>query len=167
MILSIRKATTDDCLLINELASQIWGPTYSDILSPDQLSYMFEMMYSPLNLAKQMEEKLHQFFIVSRNDEPIGYLSIETVSPTHFIIQKIYTLPSVQGKGVGRFTIEAGIEYLKGLCPEPFKLGLFVNRDNKAVGFYKRMGFQVVDTRDFHIGNDYYMNDYIMEMEVK
>jgi hypothetical protein len=29
------------------------------------------------------------------------------------------------------------------------------------------MGFHEHATRDFHIGNGYYMNDYIMRMEVK
>ena len=42
-----------------------------------------------------------------------------------------------------------------------------VNRHNPAVGFYKHMGFHEYATRDFHIGSGYYMNDYIMRMEVK
>ena len=36
---SIRKATTDDCLLIRNLASQIWEPTYGSILSREPVSY--------------------------------------------------------------------------------------------------------------------------------
>lgn len=58
--------------------------------------------------------------------------------------------------------------------PSPFTIELNVNRHNPAVGFYKHMGFHEHATRDFHIGNGYYMNDYIyymndyiMRMEVK
>ena len=48
-----------------------------------------------------------------------------------------------------------------------YTIELNVNRHNPAVGFYKHMGFHEHATRDFHIGNGYYMNDYIMRMEVK
>jgi len=32
--------------------------------------------------------------------------------------------------------------------------------------FYEKMGMQKVDEGDFHIGNGYYMNDYIMGLEI-
>ena len=146
---SIRKATTDDCLLIRNLASQIWEPTYGSILSREQLDYMFEMMYAPESILNQMDKLHHEFFIIYKDGEPSGYLSIETVEKDLYEFQKIYSLPSLHGSGIGRFTVE-----------------LNVNRENPAVGFYKHMGFHEHATRDFHIGNGYYMNDYIMRMEV-
>ena len=80
---------------------------------------------------------------------------------------KKYTLCLPYGSGIGRFIIEQGIAYLKTIHPSPFTIELNVNRHNPAVGFYKHMGFHEHATRDFHIGNGYYMNDYIMRMEVK
>ena len=43
---TIRKATTDDCALIRKLAWQVFPETYKDILTPDQIDYMMEWMYS-------------------------------------------------------------------------------------------------------------------------
>lgn len=163
---SITKATTDDCLLINSLASKIWGPTYGSILSREQLDYMFDMMYAPENLRKQMDELHHQFFIIYADGEPSGYLSIETIEKDLFEFQKVYSLPSLHGSGIGRFIIEQGIEYLKSIHPGSFTIELNVNRHNPAFGFYKHVGFREHTTRDFHIGNGYYMNDYIMRMDV-
>ena len=51
---TIRKATSDDCILINKLAKQVFPTTYKEILSPDQLDYMMEWMYAPLKIRKQM-----------------------------------------------------------------------------------------------------------------
>ena len=48
-----------------------------------------------------------------------------------------------------------------------FTIKLNVNRESPTYGFYKHMGFYQYATRDFHIGNGYYMNDYIMRMEVE
>ena len=46
------------------------------------------------------------------------------------------------------------------------KLELQVNRKNKAVGFYEKMGFQIVESKDFHIGEEFYMNDYVMCLDL-
>ena len=163
---SISPATVTDCQLIHMLASQIWEPTYGAILSPVQLHYMFDMMYSLENIEKQMTELGHQFFIVYADGEPAGYLSIEKVEDDLYDFQKIYSLPALHGSGIGRYMIESGISYLQSIHPAPFTVELNVNRDNPAFGFYKHMGFEVHDTRDFHIGNGYYMNDYIMRKRI-
>ena len=63
---TIRKATIDDRSLIHDLASRIWENTYGKILSKEQLDYMFDMMYAPDNILKQMEELHHQYFIIWR-----------------------------------------------------------------------------------------------------
>lgn len=163
---SFTKATATDCPLIRELASKTWEPTYGSILSRAQSDYMFEMMYSLESLYRQMEKQHHQFFIVSADGVPAGYLSIEPVEPDLFEFQKVYSLPERHGTGIGRFIIEQGINYLKSIHPGSFAVKLNVNRQNPAVGFYKHMGFHEAATRDFPIGNGYYMNDYIMRMEV-
>lgn len=164
---SIKKATLADCPLIRTLASKIWEPTYESILSREQLDYMFEMMYSLESLSRQMNVLHHQFFLIDADGIPSGYLSIETVEENLYEFQKVYSLPSLHGSGIGRFIIEQGIAYLKTIHSTPFTIQLNVNRHNPAVGFYKHMGFQQYATRDFHIGNNYYMNDYIMRMEVR
>jgi hypothetical protein len=43
---------------------------------------------------------------------------------------------------------------------------LNVNRYNKALQFYLHMGMKRVSEGDFDIGHGYYMNDYIMGMEI-
>ncbi len=162
----LKNTTLADAPLIRELASQVWSDTYKNILSPDQLDYMFEMMYSIESLHRQMAEGGHCFFIVWKDEVPVGYLSIEQKEDKLFNFQKIYTIPSVHGQGIGRFLVESGISYLKEHYHTPFTVELYVNRSNKAVDFYKHIGFKVVDTRDHAIGNGYYMNDYIMNLEV-
>lgn len=163
---TIRKATVDDRFLIHELASRVWENTYGTILSKEQLDYMFDMMYAPENIRKQMEEWHHQFFIISADNTPAGYLSVEKTGDDTYNFQKIYSVPEAHGTGIGRFIIEQGVEYLRRIHPGPFTVELYVNRQNPAVGFYEHMGLRKKDTRDYPIGNGYYMNDYIMEMRV-
>ena len=58
---TIRKATIDDRSLIHDLASRIWENTYGKILSKEQLDYMFDMMYAPDNILKQMESSIFYY----------------------------------------------------------------------------------------------------------
>jgi len=44
-------------------------------------------------------------------------------------------------------------------------LQLQVNRNNIAVNFYKKHGFKIIAEEDFDIGNGYFMNDYVMELQ--
>ena len=53
----IRKATTEDIKLINELAWIAFPATYKDILTKEQIDYMMDWMYSPENLLKQMTQQ--------------------------------------------------------------------------------------------------------------
>lgn len=74
---TIRKATTEDIPLIHKMAQEVFPATYADILSPDQLDYMMEWMYSITNLHKQMEEEGHIYYIAFKGDIPAGYVSIQ------------------------------------------------------------------------------------------
>lgn len=161
-----RQVSVDDCLLIRSLAGRIWGVTYEGILSKEQSDYMFEMMYAPESLRRQMEELHHCFFIVDANGIPSGYLSIEKTGENTFNFQKIYTLPEMHGTGIGRFLVEQGLEYLAKRHGGLFAVELFVNRSNPAVGFYRHIGFRETGTRDYPIGHGYFMNDYIMRLDV-
>lgn len=173
-MLTHRDATLQDVALIRNLADGVWQATYADILSPEQIEYMFEMMYSHDNIRAQMCEKNHHFIIISHNDVPCAYISIEPLGKGRYNFQKIYARREVQGMGVGRYMVEQGIEWVRRReAKQPTShngsvvVELFVNRRNKAVAFYRHMGFEIVSTRDHAIGNDFYMNDYIMELVVR
>lgn len=159
-----RSATINDVSLIRELASLVWAPTYGDILSPEQLEWMFEWMYSEESLKRQLEKG---FFLIGYNDEtPFGYVSIDQDSPLIVHLQKIYIIPSQQHKGAGKFLIETAFKFAKEKYPAATHLELNVNRQNSAVLFYEKMGLRKLREGDFPIGNGYYMNDYIMGKEL-
>ena len=142
---TIKKATTNDIQLINEMAQIVFPATYREILSKEQLDYMMDWMYSPKNLRKQMEEEGHIYL---------------------FHLQKIYVLPLFQGCRLGKALFEQAVKAIKEIHPGPCEMHLNVNRNNKALQFYQHLGMEKVAEGDFHIGNGYYMNDYIMGLKI-
>ena len=163
---SIRKATTNDIPLIHEMAWVVFPHTYKEILTPEQIDYMMEWMYSEDSLHKQMEKDGHIYYLAFKEDDPAGYLSIQPEGEHVFHLQKIYVLPSFQGMKLGKQLFEQAIKAIKELHPAPCQMRLNVNRQNKALTFYERMGMVKVDEGDFPIGNGYYMNDFIMGMDI-
>lgn len=183
--LLIRQGELEDINSIGFLAQQIWPETYGSILSPEQLSYMMNLFYSPASLRKQMMEDRHQFLIVEQEEEAIGFASWGVASgsvalggvalgdtasgsalpePGVFKLHKLYVLPGQQGKGLGRALLQYIFEAIR---PEGARiLRLNVNRYNKARQFYEKMGFAVTKEEDVAIGNGYFMNDYVMEIMV-
>lgn len=163
---TIRKATTNDIALIHQMAWVVFPHTYHIILTPEQIDYMMEWMYSEKSLQKQMEEDGHIYYLAFKEDEPAGYLSIQPEGEHVFHLQKIYVLPSFQGMNLGKLLFEQAIKSIKELHPAPCQMRLNVNRQNKALTFYEKMGMTKVDEGDFPIGNGFYMNDYIMGLDI-
>lgn len=163
---TLRKATTADCSLIRELAWQVFPATYKEILTPEQIDYMMEWMYSEESIRKQMEEENHVYFIAYKDNDAAGYVSIRPEGDDLFHLQKIYVLPQYQEMHCGSFLFRSAIEYIKEIHPAPCKMELNVNRNNRALHFYEHMGMKKVREGDFSIGNGYYMNDYIMGINI-
>jgi len=162
-LFTIRKATPEDIPLIRELCYKVWPQTFASILSQDKIDYMLEYMYSAASLQKQMEEG-SQFIFVYEEDEPVGYAAYFDKGHNIYKLDKIYVLPSQQGKGTGKFVIGYIINEIrqKGATA----LQLQVHRKNKARNFYDKLGFVIIEEKDFDIGQGFFMNDYVMEKQL-
>ncbi len=166
-IFSIRRADFDDDNDVNAiefLAQRIWPVTYGEILSPEQLKYMLELFYNPDALSRQVKEDKHQFIIIERGEEAIGFASWGPFLPGIAKLHKLYVLPVGQGKGLGR----AMLDFIYSILREEgvSKLRLNVNRHNQAQRFYEKLSFRIIGREDIDIGHGFYMNDFIMEVVV-
>lgn len=163
---TIKKATLEDITLINQLAWSVFPETYKNILTKEQIDYMMDWMYSPENLKKQMTEEGHIYYIAYKEQEAAGYVSIQPEGKDLFHLQKIYVIPYYQKSHLGKLLFQQAIKAIKEIHPGPCRMELNVNRDNPALGFYKHMGMRKVREGNFPIGNGYYMNDYIMGLDI-
>lgn len=162
----IRKATTADIPAIRDMASVAFPSTYREILSPGQLEYMMDMMYSEASLKRQMTEAGHDFYICDGR----GYVSFRREGRLDdgtelFHLEKLYVLPQEQGSGLGRRLFGTVVDEIRKRSAGKFRIELNVNRYNSAVTFYENLGMTKSRQGDFPIGNGYFMNDYIMAID--
>ena len=156
---------------LRELAWVIFPHTYRTMLSPEQIDYMMDMMYSMPNLQKQIEEG-HHYYIAYDEETSRGYVSVQHEGADNdgievFHLHKIYVMPDAQGMGIGIKLFNRAVEHAKEASSgKPARIELNVNKFNKSVGFYKHIGMRVLLEEDFPIGNGFYKTDYIMGLDL-
>jgi ribosomal protein S18 acetylase RimI-like enzyme len=165
-MISIQPAELKDLKLIRQLAYDIWPFAYGDILSGPQLEYMLDKIYSLASLENQFSVLHHQFIIVRENQAPIAFASFSSHEDNRLIfhLNKIYVQPNQQGKNVGKQILDYVINATKNAGATSLQLN--VNRNNKAIDFYKKQGFQIIRKEDIDIGEGFFMNDYVMEKRI-
>ncbi|MCW3086051.1 MAG: GCN5-related N-acetyltransferase [Bacteroidetes bacterium] len=163
MNITYKKAERSDFKIIAALAEKIWRKHYITIITMEQIDYMLDKMYSEQSLLKQVEEG-NQFTLVYVDKVPAGYISVSTTDNKKYFLHKFYVDQQEQAKGVG----SKFLKYIEQSLPALETIELTVNRKNYiAINFYFKNGFVIKDVADFDIGNNYFMNDFIMIKKIK
>ena len=151
--------------VVIDLTKKIWPVAYGEILSKAQLDYMIDKFYNETAL-RELIQKGHVFYLAQDDNEKyVGFVSYEITSePNKTIIHKFYVLPETQGTGLGRHFFELVKE--KVIENNQKAVFLNVNKYNKALFFYEKLGFTIVKDEVIDIGNGYVMDDYVMEVAV-
>lgn len=163
-MLVVKKVGAEAIPVIKNIADLTWPNTYKELISAEQLSYMMELIYSTTSLQNQIQQG-QRFIVVYDDDDAVAFASYSAKenSQSIFKLHKIYILPNQQGKGIGS-TI---INFITNDIAPAAALQLNVNRQNKAISFYQKIGFRIIAEEDIDIGNGFFMNDYIMEMQLQ
>lgn len=164
--MKIVQIQSDEVGVISDLAEKIWPDTFKDILTEEQIRYMLDWMYNPNELIRQIENG-HQFYLLLNNQKSVGFIGLQLnfPEPSQVKIHKLYVLPEVQGTGGGKLLFQQAVHVAKE--NECDLILLNVNRFNKAVGFYKHIGFEILKEENIDIGNGFWMEDYVMGYRVE
>lgn len=161
---TIREANINDAEIIHQLAHEIWPPTYSPILSQEQLTFMLADRYSIATLTEQIKENTQSFLLLLEDEKPVAFAAYSPDDdPEVYRLHKLYLLPATQGKGYGKALLEAVFDKVRAAGKN--KLDLNVHRQNPAKTFYDKMGFKVLYEADIPFG-PYFLNDYIMRKDL-
>ncbi len=166
-MISIRNAVLSDLPVVHNLARLIWPASYRDILSPRQLEYMLEKIYSLSSLQNQLLNLQHNFILADDKEVPVGFASFSAKEKdkSTYRLHKIYVMPQQQGTGTGKLLLNHIIVAAKSSGANSLELN--VNRYNRARLFYEKQGFIIIGEEDIDIGEGFFMNDYIMKLSLQ
>lgn len=161
------KATEKDIPLIQDLARRSWMHAYAEILSPEQIEYMLNTMYSEKEIGNHLQNPDYHYYLIfdEVNNSFEGFLGYqhgyeEKTTKLH----RIYLIPESKGKGIGKMAVH----FLKERVVESLdaRIILNVNKENKARKFYESQGFSVYNEVVVDIGQGFVMDDYEMEFYI-
>ncbi len=162
-MVQIVHSTPFEIPFIEEIVEETWPHAYGQILTPEQLRFMLDTIYSKKALEQVMNDGSQKFLLLKDHEGYQGFASYgrRPNEPEVFKLHKIYIRPGCQGKGYGKMLID---EIKSDLRKQGIRLlDLNVNRYNPAKEFYLKLGFKVIREEDIPIG-PYWMNDYVMRM---
>ncbi|MEZ7499384.1 GNAT family N-acetyltransferase [Flavobacterium sp. Arc3] len=165
-MITISEATSKDFKIIREIAYKTWPDVYGEILSAAQLDYMLKAFYSEEVLRDNVANNGHHFILAYDGAVCLGFASFQHdyLDDKVTRLHKIYLVPEAQGKGAGRLLVDAVVAYAKENHSKI--LSLNVNRFNKALTFYQKLGFEVVGEEDIELDYGYLMEDYKLEKQL-
>lgn len=158
---TFRRAATDDLPAIRALAHAVWPTCYAAIITPAQITYMLERMYSLDQLRADLAAGI-TYTLLLENQTPIAFAARgPTPSPATAKLHKLYLLPTHHRRGLGSLLLRHVIALATA---EGFAyLTLQVNRHNTtALATYQRNGFTITAEHITDIGNGFVMDDYLL-----
>ena len=164
-MLTFEAANADDIPTLCSLAECIWRESYAGVVSPEQMAYMIEWMYSAETIGRELAQGVC-WKIMKQDGENAGYLSVTFGADGVAKLNKLYLLPALQGKGLG----QEMLAHVFAMASErgAQEVRLQVNKANlRAQRAYERFGFVRTGEAVFDIGGGYVMDDYILAKAVK
>lgn len=150
---------------IAELADEIWHECFVGIISNGQIDYMVEKFQSLGAMTEQIENQGYTYFAVRDNGELCGYIGVKPEEDDRFFLSKLYLHKNSRGKGIASLMLAKVFDEARKTGKK--RVYLTVNKYNdRAVAVYKKTGFVTVDTAVTDIGNNYVMDDFIMEYKL-
>jgi ribosomal protein S18 acetylase RimI-like enzyme len=161
MFLSV--STESQLEIVESLAREIWTEHYVPIIGKEQVAYMLSRFQSKEVIAEQIASGM-SYYLMMENNKFIGYIAVQQKGRELFL-SKIYVKLSKRGRGYGR----KAIHFAESLAREKTltKIILTVNKNNvNSIKAYEKMGFKNSGSIVQDIGNDFVMDDFIMNKSI-
>ena len=162
----IRKVLEDDdILIVAKLANTIWNSHYTPIIGQKQVDYMVNKFQS-FDAIKSQIKNGYCYYLISNSKNAIGYLCLlPDPDSNKIMISKIYVDKSENGNGYGTQLINL----TKTIAKEKNinTIWLTVNKHNtNSINWYQKLGFNITKKIIMDIGEGYFMDDFVMELNL-
>jgi len=160
-MVTLNKITTDsEVVNLASLATTIWHEFFVSILSDDQITYMVDKFLS-YNAIKKQQLEGYEYYYIMLGTDILGFTGFH-IEDEKMFLSKLYLLKQYRGHGYA----SQAFDYLKQICQRQTlkSMWLTVNKYNKhAIEVYQKTGFTIIRSQVTDIGNNYVMDDYVME----
>lgn len=167
-MVTIRTAGINDAQLIADISQQTFYDTFAADNRPEDMDKFLNQQFTKGRLMLEVGAPGNIFLLAFDDDKVAGYVKLRDAKrPAQFLgkpaleIARLYAMTEMIGKGVGSRLMQASIDIAKEQQKEIVWLGVW-EKNQRAIEFYRRWGFEVFGEWDFLLGNDV-QRDWLMK----
>ena len=158
--MEIFTVTEKDIQTTSNFAKNVFIDYYIDLIGLDQATYMANLFLSEQAIANLMKDNA-VFKIVKQDNQIIGFYEYKKEDERIFL-SKLYVDKNYRHSKVGSYMFNDLLNIARNEGAK--SIYLTVNKHNTpSYNIYLHWGFKVIDSVVNDIGNNYVMDDYIME----
>jgi ribosomal protein S18 acetylase RimI-like enzyme len=171
MSIQLVRATINDLDTVRQIGIDTFYESFSSDNTAENMAHYLETGFSLEKVASELGNPFSEFHLAYDGDQLTGYLKInhgpaqsELKDDTALEIERIYVLQAWQGQKIGQLFYDKAIEIARAHQYTYVWLGVW-EKNEKAIGFYKRNGFVEFDKHLFTLGTDV-QTDIMMRREL-
>jgi len=166
MNITIRTATVADADLIADLSRETFYDAFIGDNRKEDMDKFMNEQFTKESLMKEVGAPGNIFLLVYADNEVSGYARLREneTAPEEIEIARIYNKTAAIGKGIGKSLMLACIETAEKLQKKMIWLGVW-EKNQRAINFYKKFGFEKYDEHDFVLGDDV-QKDWLMKKQL-
>lgn len=167
---NIRVAVAHDLPALARLAETTFRQAFASENDPADFEAYVGDAFSERRLAGEMEDRNNTFFVAVDEDSGAlcGYAKLRrgTTEPScrgarPIELERIYADSDHLGRGLGARLMQRCLDVARDEDRDSIWLGVW-ERNERAIRFYRRLGFEVVGEHPFQLGSDL-QTDLVME----
>lgn len=164
--MNLRLATPEDAQALALVGSATFLESYALNLPGHEIVRHTPKAHAPEVYGRWLRDPACAVWIVEVGEGTVvGYSVLTPCDLPEFHrddleLRRIYLLSRFQGAGMGRRMVEAVADEARRRGARRLLLGVY-GENQKALGFYERMGFRSVGTREFVVGSKV-CSDYVL-----
>lgn len=159
-MLTFQRCGPEHLAALRELSIQTFHDTFSHLNSEENMRAYIETAYAGEALAAELANPASAFYFAFDGKRIAGYIKVndapaqtELNDPDTLELERIYLRREHQGKGDGRLLLEKAISIAMERGRTRLWLGVW-EKNEKALAFYRRNGFEVFGEHAFVMGDD-------------
>lgn len=141
----IRAMTEQDVPAVSRLMGDSWRRTYGPIVGEDTAARISADHHSPDNLASELADTDMMSFVAERTDGAIVGYAMAQFKDGDVMLDRLHVDKSEFGTGVAVDLLHAVLAAHAGMPSIALEV---LEGNDRALAFYKKHGFEVVERRD-------------------
>lgn len=156
----VTPVTLDDLSKLQQIGKQTFHETFAETNTEEDMQEYLRKSFSDEQVTSELTNSESAFYFATLDNRVIGYLKLnfgqaqtEINDPNSLEIERIYVLKEFQGRKVGQLLYNKALSVARERNFEYLWLGVW-EKNEKAIQFYKKNGFEQFDQHVFVLGTD-------------